>query len=205
MQSISNVQGFINNTIIALPGEVLVASSQNIIHEAGIGCYLDVTGSIRSCQSGVIIREAKDGGKGYKWCVVSPENDKMTKNVVLVEGDRVLCKVQKLMINQINCDILSVDDTELSTTARGVIRREDVRQTETDQLSMAECFQPGDIVRATIISLGDSKQYFLSTADKDGGVRFAMSKNGNVMQPLSWLAMLDPVTGLTESRKVAAP
>lgn len=45
----------------------------------------------------------------------------------------------------------------------------------------------GDIVRGAIISLGDSKQYYLSTADVELGVFHAKSQiNGNIMVPVSW-------------------
>ena len=109
------------------------------------------------------------------------------------------------MLNQVSCEILTVNETELRYTARGVIRREDVRVTETDQLHMQECFRPGDIVRAVIISLGDARQYFMSTASEDSGVCFAYSKEGHMMQPLSWKEMQDPVTNTKEARKVAKP
>jgi exosome complex RNA-binding protein Csl4 len=38
---------------------------------------------------------------------------------------------------------------------------QDVRSTEVDRVEMSKCFRPGDIVRARIVSLGDSRQYYL--------------------------------------------
>jgi exosome complex component CSL4 len=200
---------------IVLPGQLLVEAREANEHEVGIGAYISTQGDVRSCQVGVVVREDVDNktnasSKAFRWSVVPPsitssDMQIVSCDAVLKIGDVVLCRVVKLMLNQISCDIIAVDDMKLRTSARGVVRREDIRQTETDQVCILDCFRPGDILRATILSLGDSKQYFLSTADKDGGVRFAMSKSGNVMQPVSWLLMSDPLTGLTEARKVAMP
>ena len=203
---------------LVLPGQLLAEASEAKGHAVGTGAYISAQGDVRSSQAGVVVKEdlfpnntTNISDKAcIRWSVVPPSIN--TANLeagscdaVLKIGDVVLCRVVKLMLNQISCDIISVDDMMLRTSARGVVRREDIRKSETDQVNMLDCFRPGDIIRATILSLGDSKQYLLSTADKDGGVRFAMSKNGNVMQPVSWLLMSDPVTGLTEARKVAMP
>ena len=72
---------------------------------------------------------------------------------VMKIGDVVLCRVVKSMLNQISCDIIAVDDMKLRTSVRGVVRREDIRQTETDQVCILDCFRPGAILRATILSL----------------------------------------------------
>ena len=62
--------------------------------------------------------------------------------------------------------------------------------------------------------MGDQQHYYLSTATDELGVVLAVSaagggiekaKDGNLMYPVSWREMRDPVTGITESRKVARP
>ena len=55
------------------------------------------------------------------------------------------------------------------------------------------------------ISLGDQSNYYLTTAKNELGVIMAKSEAGNTMVPISWREFKDPVTGLTESRKVAKP
>lgn len=55
------------------------------------------------------------------------------------------------------------------------------------------------------ISLGDQSNYYLSTARNELGVIMAKSEAGNTMFPISWKDFKDPVTGKTESRKVAKP
>lgn len=70
---------------------------------------------------------------------------------------------------------------------------------------MYRCFRPGDIVLATVISLGDSKSYFLSTVQDDLGVIVARSTTGHVMVPVSWQQMQCPHSHALEYRKVAKP
>lgn len=53
-------------------------------------------------------------------------------------------------------------------------------------MEVVKSLRPGDIVRARVISLGDSTQYFLSTAENELGVRWAKSAAGAIMIPISW-------------------
>jgi len=87
----------------------------------------------------------------------------------------------------------------------GVIRSQDVRATEKDKVKIAECFRGGDVVRGVVISLGDARSYFVTTARNDLGVVFATSEAGATMEPVSWLEMRCPKTGLIEKRKCAKP
>ncbi|KAL2048218.1 hypothetical protein N7G274_000129 [Stereocaulon virgatum] len=86
-----------------------------------------------------------------------------------------------------------------------VIRKEDVRATEKEKVVTAEGFRVGDVVRGVVISLGDQSNYYLSTARNELGVIMAKSEAGHTMHPISWNEFRDPVTGLTEGRKVAKP
>ncbi|KAL2838822.1 exosome component EXOSC1/CSL4-domain-containing protein [Aspergillus pseudoustus] len=88
---------------------------------------------------------------------------------------------------------------------QALIRKEDVRAVEKDRVVMDEMFRVGDIVRGTVISLGDQSFYYLTTARNDLGVVMARSEAGNMMFPVSWKEMRDPVTGFAEQRKVARP
>lgn len=63
---------------------------------------------------------------------------------------------------------------------------QDIRATEVDKTEVAKSLRPGDIIRARVISLGDSTQYFLSTAENELGVRWAKSAAGAIMIPISW-------------------
>ena len=105
----------------------------------------------------------------------------------------------------------------------GAIRTEDVRALASEQVQIGESFQPGDLVAARVISLGDSRRYFLSTAETELGVIRAIARQNGLQQvlgsgallkrkredcflkPVSFKEMEDPVTGLKEKRKVAKP
>ncbi|KAK0523720.1 hypothetical protein OC835_001926 [Tilletia horrida] len=67
----------------------------------------------------------------------------------------------------------------------GVIRAQDVRATEKDKVRLAECFRVGDIVRASVISLGDARSYFLSTAENRLGVIYAISSSAPPIRNVS--------------------
>lgn len=88
---------------------------------------------------------------------------------------------------------------------QALIRKEDVRAVEKDRVVMDEMFRVGDIVRGSVISLGDQSFYYLTTARNDLGVVMAQSEAGNMMFPVSWKEMRDPVAGSGEQRKVARP
>lgn len=88
---------------------------------------------------------------------------------------------------------------------QALIRKEDVRAVEKDRVVMDEMFRVGDIVRGAVISLGDQSFYYITTARNDLGVVMARSETGNMMFPVSWKEMKDPVTGAGEQRKVARP
>jgi exosome complex component CSL4 len=147
------------------------------------GCYVDNTGAIRATLMGKVVIEDKDGTR--KIGVVS--NKQVATEMVIDVGDKVLCRVVRLSMNQANVDILAVGDMILPESAKGIIRREDVRLSEIDKIIMHECFRPGDLVIGGVISLGDSRQYYISTADVDLGVRWARSQEtGNILNPISW-------------------
>ncbi|CAH2355674.1 exosome complex component Csl4p [[Candida] railenensis] len=96
---------------------------------------------------------------------------------------------------------------DLGETFKGIIRSQDVRSTERDKVKIIECFKPGDIVRAVVISLGDGSNYYLSTAKDDLGVVFAKSEGGSggLMYALDWQHMICESSGIIEKRKCAKP
>ena len=120
-------------------------------------------------------------------------------------GDVVLGRVTRVTNSQVTVELLAVNDQRLGSRFLGCIKREDVRLLEEESLVLHECFRLGDVVRAVVLSLGDARQYFLSTAEAQYGVRFALSREGNLLTPLSWKEMEDPVTRQREKRKVAKP
>lgn len=137
--------------------------------------------------------------------VAAAAGGRKQREVLPQVGNVVLCRVTRITPRQAVAAILVCGDTVLEAEWQGVIRVQDVRATEKDRVKIYESFRPGDIVRASVISLGDQSNYYLSTANNELGVIMGVSEAGNAMYPVSWKEYKDPETGLSESRKVAKP
>ncbi|KAG7099328.1 hypothetical protein E1B28_001186 [Marasmius oreades] len=119
----------------------------------------------------------------------------------------VLGSITRLSPSQALLSISVVDGVPLPPGEEftGVIRSQDVRATEKDKVKIGACFRGGDVVRGLVISLGDARSYFVTTARNDLGVIFATSEAGATMEPVSWQEMRCPKTGNIEKRKCAKP
>ncbi|KAH7867532.1 hypothetical protein Vadar_034620 [Vaccinium darrowii] len=118
-------------------------------------------------------------------------------------GSIVIARVTKVMVRMASADIMCVGSKSVREKFTGSIRQQDVRATEIDKVDMHSSFRPGDIVRASVLSLGDARAYYLSTAKNELGVVSAESTAGAAMVPISWTEMQCPLTGQIEQRKVA--
>lgn len=116
----------------------------------------------------------------------------------------VMCRIIKITFSQAQTHILSVEGRTLRSAFLGIIRLPDIRKHEVEKIVIEECFQPGDIVQAKVISLGDSKWFYLSTAEPELGVILAWHA-GKRLVPFSWEEMIDPDTQERFARKVAKP
>ncbi|KJE91808.1 hypothetical protein CAOG_02891 [Capsaspora owczarzaki ATCC 30864] len=124
-------------------------------------------------------------------------------NPIPAIGNVVTATVTSITSRFAKVNILCVGSSPLREPFHGMIRIQDVRETEKDKVEMYKSFRPGDIVRAEVISLGDSRSYFLATSKNDLGVVFAESAAGASMLPVSWCEMQCPKTKAKEFRKVA--
>nr|VVW87927.1 unnamed protein product [Nymphaea colorata] len=72
---------------------------------------------------------------------------------------------------------------------------------------MIDSFRPNDIIKAKVISLGDSsRSLYLTTAAEDLGVVVAKAEqSGRLMLPYDWTSMIDLNGNHQEKRKVAKP
>jgi len=123
-------------------------------------------------------------------------------------GTTVLGKITRTAPRQATLSILALGATGehvLKEPFPALIRQQDIRATEIDKVKVNESFRVGDVVRAVVISLGDERSYYLSTAKNEFGVVLAVSEGGNQMFPVSWKEFQDPVLGARELRKVAKP
>jgi exosome complex RNA-binding protein Csl4 len=155
---------------------------------AGSGVYV-FQGRPVACLAGRLHVQLKDpAAKEVAAAIevtVKPWDSNTSTNAVIEIDDVVIARVTRVTVNQALVDIVAVGDHTLQQYARGTVRREDVRTGgDVDALVMHECFRPGDLLRAAVISLGDARQYFLSTSAPEWGVVWARSKaTGNVMIP----------------------
>lgn len=88
---------------------------------------------------------------------------------------------------------------------QALIRAQDIRATEIDKVSVAGSFQVGDIVRAAVISVGDERNYYCSTARDELGVVLGRSETGRDLVGVSWREMVEVFEGRVgrrEGRKV---
>ncbi|GAB2218522.1 hypothetical protein Droror1_Dr00001749 [Drosera rotundifolia] len=123
--------------------------------------------------------------------------------VVPEPGSTVIARVKRVMAKMASADIMCVGEKSVREKFSGIIRQQDVRATEIDKVDMHSSFRAGDIVRASVLSLGDARAYYLSTAKNELGVVSAESAAGATMIPISWTEMQCPSSGQVEQRKVA--
>ena len=137
--------------------------------------------------------------------MVSVVSARSTAGLVPRIGAVVTGRVVKVTPRLARVEILCVDGKALPEGAvfSGVIRAQDVRATLIDSVEMYKAYRPGDIVVASVLSLGDRRSYQLTTARNELGVVFARSVVGAAMVPTSWETMQCPKTNMIEYRKVA--
>jgi exosome complex component CSL4 len=159
---------------IVIPGDDLGSADA---YESGFGTYIS-DGKLRASMAGsvTIDNDVMNTFKPRMNIVTIGHNS--SQEMVIEIGDVVLARVLRISVNFANVEILSIGENGkvLQLPPKAVIRREDIRLNDIDSLVVHECFRPGDIVRAVVISLGDARQYFLSTADVEFGVVIAKSE-----------------------------
>jgi len=143
-------------------------------------------------------------------CSVIPTNHRQRLpaiSQVLHIGQIVVGVVTRITTQMAIVDIRVAQHVgKLPTSCEGAIRLEDVRSSVTEQIQpVGDCFRPNDLVACRILSLGDSRRYFLSTAETELGVLRAKTTKGIAMIPISWKEMECPETGIREPRKCAKP
>ncbi|CDZ96716.1 Exosomal 3'-5' exoribonuclease complex, subunit ski4 (Csl4) [Phaffia rhodozyma] len=148
--------------------------------------------------SGLVGRMTKEGSS------VSIQSHHQTSSIPQ-PNSVVIGTINRLTPLQATLAITAVDGHPTGEEFQGVIRVQDVRSTEKDKVKIIESFRLGDVVRALVISLGDARSYYLSTARNDLGVIFATSEGGAPLKPVSWQEMACSSTGKRERRKVAKP
>ena len=193
-----------------IPGDYLGDGSRFLqgpgTYEMGGRIYSELVGEVKITE----LDETKGGGDSEK-----SENDskpsreisvvgKYSLSTVPSVGSVVMTRVLNISERQAKVMLISVGTTLLQEPLSGVIRREDVRAVEKDTVDVFSSFRPGDIVRARVISMGESHSHYgLATDRNELGVIMATSEGGHPMGPVSWTEMQCSGTGSRETRKVA--
>ncbi|KAG7223774.1 hypothetical protein INR49_026457 [Caranx melampygus] len=163
---------------LCVPGDKLCSVEDCI---PGTGVYLR-HGYIYSSLAGYVLKK----NEGEELPVISVVRETETQLLPDV-GAIVTCKVTSINPRFAKVHILYVGSTPLKDRFRGTIRKEDVRATEKDKISL------GDV----------QSNYLLTTAENELGVVVAHSEAGVQMVPISWCEMQCPQTHTKEFRKVA--
>nr|POF13562.1 exosome complex component csl4 [Quercus suber] len=186
---------------MALPGQSLGPFSAN---DAGTGTHIHASQLHASLGGQLLSRPSTSTNSKRPTVSVARLNGALVPETGIV----VLGKITRTNPRQATLSILAIGAAGEHLAADafpGLIRQQDIRATEIDKVKVAESFRVGDVVRAVVISLGDERSYYLSTAKNELGVVMAVSEHGNQMVPVSWREFMDPVSGAKETRKVAKP
>ncbi|KAJ4290604.1 exosome 3'-_5 exonuclease subunit ski4 (Csl4) [Kalmusia sp. IMI 367209] len=200
---------------LALPGTLLGPTSKYApgpgthIHDSSV--YASIAGSV------IFTASSKSTATKLPLLSISHPGAESSSNLpgsgsanILPEvGATVLARITRLGTRFCTASILCIPPYVLPSSFAAQIRREDIRATEKDKVTIQDSFRVGDIVRAEVISLGDNGGYYLSTGRNELGVVVAWGEGGEVggevLVPVSWKEVRDLRAGKGEGRKVAKP
>ncbi|OQV09649.1 Exosome complex exonuclease RRP4 domain-containing protein [Cladophialophora immunda] len=203
-----------------VPGQVLASTSSHI---PGPGTHVYENNILASILGKSVITPAPNRSSKPTVSVPRQATAIASLNSLPKVGSAVLCRVTRVRQRELGASILAIVDPSSSGAVSAseiisysqitaddlqfqcILRREDIRTHEKDKIVINDMYRVGDIIRATVISLGDERNYYISTAGNEFGVVVATSEAGNAMVPASWKEMKDALTGKGESRKVAKP
>ncbi|VUZ40327.1 unnamed protein product [Hymenolepis diminuta] len=138
-----------------IPGEFLGVKSENT--EEG-NCTHVSSGKILAAVAGRV-KVDKDGS--YKKISIVPfQEASPTPDIDSI----VLAKITSINRRFARCDIVAIGNRVLAGPFRGLIRREDIRETQKDRAEPSLSFRPGDLVRAKVINIvGSSSGSYISS------------------------------------------
>lgn len=202
---ISNSGLTISSGCKVIPGEKIGKAIQVI---PGRGSYIRGSNIYASAAGTLVVDEKVQADKIWSEVSVKLEGKRSyASSYVLSIGNKVLCKVVRITNQMATVEIVAAEEIgSLREHHEGIIRKEDVRTAATEDIDIYECFRPGDVVVAKIISLGTSRRYFLTTAETELGVlRATCSTSREIMVPISYKEMECPISSAREKRKCAKP
>mmetsp|Transcript_21427 Transcript_21427/g.58869 ORF Transcript_21427/g.58869 Transcript_21427/m.58869 type:complete len:186 (+) Transcript_21427:3-560(+) len=181
-----------NHGNFVMPGDLICKRSAT--SEMGAGTYI-LDDSIYSSLIGFVNVDGKHVSVSRKCardlCPVVP-----TVNSI------VLAKITSINARMARAQVLSVGTESVMEPFPAIIRAQDIRIENSDTLQVSKCFRPGDVIRAAVISLGDSRSFYLSTARAELGVVYASSE-GMPMVVVDAERMRCQKSKVVQPRKVA--
>ncbi|EDW29121.1 GL18587 [Drosophila persimilis] len=186
------------NTVVCLPGERLCRVEDNVV--LGIGTY-EQNGYIYASKSGVV--NIEESGENCQVVSVHKPGFHLT---IPATGDVVTARVLVTTPKFAKCAIFCVRNVLLESSYRGLLRKEDVRETEKDRVDIYKSFKPGDVILARVINQME-QSFLITTAETELGVVVAYASDARKtrvpMVPVGWSEMQCPLTTIKEPRKVA--
>lgn len=186
---------------MALPGELLGPTTA---HSVGQGTHIEGSNLYASIAGPLLSTPPSRKDTKLPTSSIVRRNGSLLPEVSTI----VIGKITRTNPRQATLSIFALGSNGASTLNEplpGLIRQQDIRATEIDKVKVTESFRVGDVVRAVVISLGDERSYYLSTAKNELGVVMAWSQWGNAMVPVNWKEFVDEEMGSRETRKVAKP
>ncbi len=188
---------------VVCPGELLGSASEMV---AGDGTHV-WGGLVYASIFGKRIMQA--GTNGVPQASVVARRRRRRAAALPSVGDTVTCRVTRLSPRMASVDIVCVNSAVLPEPCTGLVRREDILPLGVAGLEPAQVvrsFRLGDLILARVISLGDARSYFLTTAAPELGVVVARSAHRSArMVPVAYNQMECPLTKEREWRKCAKP
>ncbi|EDW88050.1 exosome complex component CSL4 [Drosophila yakuba] len=187
-----------DETVVCLPGERLCRTEDNIV--LGIGTF-EQNGYIYASKSGIV--HIEESGENCQVVSVHKPGFHLT---IPATGDVVTARVLVTTPKFVKCAIFCVRNVLLESSYRGLLRKEDVRETEKDRVDIYKSFRPGDVILARVINQLE-QTFLLTTAENELGVVIAYASDNRKtrvpMVPVGWSEMQCPQTTIKEPRKVA--
>ncbi|CAD5234859.1 unnamed protein product [Bursaphelenchus xylophilus] len=192
--------GLSNN--LCVPGDRLFPIEDG--YSAGNGCY-EIYGYIHAALVGKVkvSSQSMPNGKDVKLVEICGELDE-TKYVVPQQGCIVTARVESVGLRAAKCSILCVGDSLLSDEFNAVLKKEDIREIDKDRAALWKAVQPGDLILARVIGVGDLQtQFLLSIVEPELGVVYAVGQNAERMMPENAETVKHIHSEYREPRKVA--
>lgn len=190
-----------------VPGQVIGSSEE---FESGNGTFVrgsevlsSLAGKVSFLPAQSTSSEGSSSSSDSKKLVAQVINANAKPTIVPKEKSVVLAQVTKVTPRFAQLAIVNVDEVTLNEYFPGTIRSTDIQTIEGEAVEVYRSFRPGDLVRAEVLSLGDSRTYYLTTAKPEYGVVLAKSISGHTMEAISNKLMQCPVSKTKEYRKVA--